>query len=58
MGTETSKYHEEKRTNVYSPSSGERKGRSPNLLSCKLTGVVKEGVVRLARIESVNSIRS
>ena len=28
--TETSKYPEERRTNVYSPSRGDRNGKSPN----------------------------
>jgi hypothetical protein len=43
-GTETSQYPEEKKTKRDSPSSGERKGNSPNSERVKLLGVALWGL--------------
>ena len=43
-GTETSQYPEEKKTKRDSPSSGERKGSSPNSERVKLLGVALWGL--------------
>jgi len=51
QGSETSQYLQEKRTRVYSPSSGERKGKSLN--SYRVRGI--EIMIRVAMIEDLNS---
>ena len=51
QGSETSQYLQEKRTYVYSPSSGERKGKSLNLY--RVRGI--EIAIRVAEREDLNS---
>ena len=51
QGSETSQYLQEKRTRVYSPSSGERKGKSLNLYRVRLIWIV----IRVAMIEDLKS---
>ena len=48
-GTETSKYPEEGKSNRDPPSSGERKGASPNRASCQGCGRCTPGVEGAAR---------
>jgi len=40
LGTETSKYQEEEKTNSDFQSSGERNGKSPNLVCFGIRGVI------------------
>ena len=48
QGSETSQYLQEKKANRDSPSSGERKGNSPNLIDVKLVCVVDGGLKAFA----------
>ncbi len=44
QGSETSQYLQEKKANCDSPSSGERTGKSPNLIAVKPVCVGEEGL--------------